>query len=224
MGHLLPIMISNDLEVVPLIAFFHFLKQDWHVVEWLSHLGRQLLTISFCEAFELRGIHFEGLELQLSLERFLQLCLSFLLSPAWFLRLFICIIFFVCFVIYRSLKCSASSYYWNSRLWVWSFLYSNFWLATFLVHWWQWWHTVTLLCTLFISCWLWNVLFFCHNRTFDIQFMISQFHWRFAFLTIDIFYKIRVRSLLFLVDTDIFLICLWLSLFDKACYSLLEFP
>ena len=33
MGHLLPIMISNDLEVVPLIAFFHFLKQDWHVVE-----------------------------------------------------------------------------------------------------------------------------------------------------------------------------------------------
>ena len=33
MSHLLPIMISNDLEIVPLIAFFHFLKQSWHVVE-----------------------------------------------------------------------------------------------------------------------------------------------------------------------------------------------
>ena len=220
MSHLLSIMVCNDFEVVPFIAVFHFLKQCWNVVEWLSHLWRQFVTICLCEAFEFRGIHFERLELQLSLERPLQLCLSFFLSPTRFLRFSICIIFCVCIVVIPCLECSTSSD--NSRLNFWSILDRKLSLTIFLVHWWQRWHTVTFLCTLLISCWLRGILFFCHNRTFNIQFLIPQFHWRFALLTIDIFYKIRVWGFLFLVYTEIFLICLGLCLLNEARYSLFK--
>ena len=61
MSHLLAIMVSYDFEVVSLITFFHFLKQGWYVIERISHLRRQFVTIPLSEALKFRRINLERL-------------------------------------------------------------------------------------------------------------------------------------------------------------------
>ena len=61
MSHLLSIMVSYDFEIVSLIAFFHFLKQGWHVIKGISHLWSQFVTISLRKAFKFRRINLKRL-------------------------------------------------------------------------------------------------------------------------------------------------------------------
>ena len=62
-SHLLSIVERNYLQVVPLIAVFHFLVKILNIVEGFFHFRCELIHVSLCELNKLCSVDFQWLQL-----------------------------------------------------------------------------------------------------------------------------------------------------------------
>ena len=62
-SHLLSIVERNYLQVVPLIAVFHFLVKILNIVEGFFHFRCALIHVSLCELNKLCSVDFQWLQL-----------------------------------------------------------------------------------------------------------------------------------------------------------------
>ena len=64
MGHLAPVVVRHDLQVVTLVSVFHLFEQLFWVVERITNFGHQLLIVVLGEFDEFSGVQFEWLQEQ----------------------------------------------------------------------------------------------------------------------------------------------------------------
>ena len=58
MGHLAPVVVRHDLQVVTLVSVFHLFEQLFWVVERITNFGHQLLIVVLGEFDEFSGVQF----------------------------------------------------------------------------------------------------------------------------------------------------------------------